>query len=119
MLCGGDGIEELEEAFDPSDLQGLVNALIDADEGKGASAILAGDIGADESADSSGIGEGDGGEIEDEDARIIGANLRLEAEDVGEDEWSSEAEDADSFFGAGNLFDMERLFRHKGNVNGQ
>ena len=118
MFGGGDGIEEAEEVLDPGDLQGLVNALIDADERKGASAILAGDVGADEGANSGGIGEGDGGEIEDEGARGVRANLGLEAEDIGEDERSGEAEDADSFFGTRNLFDLERRFGHEGMLTG-
>ena len=52
LFGGGDGIEEAEEVFDAGHLQGVVDALIDTDEGEGASAVLAGDVGTDEGADS-------------------------------------------------------------------
>jgi hypothetical protein len=115
----GHGIEELKKVLDAGDLQGLVDALIDADEEEGASTILAGDVGSDQGAYSGRIGEGDGGEVKDEGAGVIGANLGLEAKDIGKYQGSGEANDTDSFFGTGNFFDLERQFGHEGDVNGQ
>lgn len=107
----GNGGEEAEEGVDVGDFEGVEDAIVDGDQGEGASAFTVADVGADEGADARGIDVRDAAEVDDKEAVFLGAQGGLKLEEGRENHGSVQTDNTLAGLGTGEVLDGEGFLR--------
>jgi hypothetical protein len=100
---------DAKELLDASDLQGIENAVVHADEGEGTPVFAVVDVSADEGADTGRVDVADGSKVDDEGASLPGAERRLELEKGSKYEGALQAKNALTGMRTLDVLDGKRL----------
>ena len=100
---------DAKELLDASDLQGIENAVVHADEGEGTPVFAVVDVSADEGADTGRVDVADGSKVDDEGTSLPGAERRLELEKCSKYEGALQAKNALTGMRTLDVLDGKRL----------